>query len=181
MPRGKRITAEDREKILSTIREVGYQQIGACRAVDFATKSGFSYDAIRMMRSRDAGFRDAVVAAQEEFRASLQGRCENMLIRRAIGYDATEQICESTMDGAGNVVSRRTTDRRKHVAPDVRALEFVLINISKGAWRDVRDVEVTTSFGDRKDLSPEEVRRVREQIKKAYNLDDSIGAEVEHG
>lgn len=181
MPRGKRITKEDLAKILDTIKEVGYQQIGACRAADFAMKSGFSYDAVRKMREKSPEFRGEVMEAQECFRASLQGRCENALIKRALGYVAAEQNRETTKDGDGNVVSEKTTEKNRHVSPDVRALEFVLINISKGAWRDVRDVEVTTNFGDRKDLSPEEVRRVREQIKKAYNLDDSIGAEVEHG
>lgn len=180
MPRGKRITSEDREKLLETIREFGYQQIGACRAVDFAAKSGFSYDAVRKMREKSMEFRNAVIDAQEDFRASLQGKCENMLVKRAMGYDAIEQFHEATKDGLGNVISEKINERKKHVAPDVRALEFVLINISKGVWRDVRDVEVSADFGDRKDLSPEEAKRVQDAFRKKYHLDEGISVRGEH-
>ena len=180
MPRGKRITNEDREKILETIKEVGYQQIGACRAADFAAKSGFSYDAVRKMREKSMEFRNAVVDAQEAFRMSLQGKCENILIKRALGYDAVEQFHEATKDGMGNVLSEKINERKKHVAPDVRALEFVLINISRGLWRDVRDVEVSTDFGDRKDLSREEVIRIQGILKEKYHLDAGISVRENH-
>lgn len=179
MPRGKRITSEDKAKILETIKEVGYQQIGACRAVDFATKSGFSYDAVRKMREKSSEFRNAVIDAQEIFRESLQGSCENALIKRALGYEAIEQFHEVTKDGTGNIVSKKINERKKHVAPDIRALEFVLINVSRGTWRDVRDVEVSTNFGDRKDLTPEEVKSVREKIDRMCKLGCRYNEEVD--
>lgn len=172
MPKGKRVTAADKEKILAAIKEVGYQQIGACKAAEFATKSGFSYDAVRKLRGKDVYFARAVQDAQEEFRQSLQGKCENMLVKRALGYDAIEQFHEAVKNGEGVVVTEKVNERKKHVVPDVRALEFILINISKGVWRDAKDVQVNANIGDRKLLTPDEVKKVQAEIDKKYGFDE---------
>lgn len=172
MPKGKRVTAADKEKILAVIREVGYQQIGACRAADFAVKSGFSYDSVRKLRGKDAYFERAVQEAQEEFRKSLQGKCENMLVKRALGYDAIEQFHEAVKNGDGVVVTEKVNERKKHIAPDVRALEFILINVSKGVWRDAKNVEVNANIGDRKVLTPDEVKKAEAEIARKYGFDE---------
>lgn len=55
---------------------------------------------------------------------------KNALLRRALGYDYEEKVVEATKDGKQGKVRVF----KKHVPPDVRALERVLDEINHGRW-----------------------------------------------
>lgn len=52
------------------------------------------------------------------------------LLRRALGYDYEEKVVEATKDGKQSKVRIF----KKHVPPDVKALERVLDEINHGRW-----------------------------------------------
>lgn len=59
---------------------------------------------------------------------------ENTLLKRALGYDYTEERVESGKDGAKKFI--KTVQVTKHVSPDTTALIFWLKNRKPKEWRD---------------------------------------------
>lgn len=55
---------------------------------------------------------------------------KNALLHRALGYDYEEKVIEATRDGKQGKVRIF----KKHVPPDVKALEKVLDEINHGRW-----------------------------------------------
>ena len=64
----------------------------------------------------------------------MDAQVENALLRRALGYEYTEERVEvSEKDG------RKVVQTVKHVPPDTAAQIFWLKNRRAGAWRDKPD------------------------------------------
>lgn len=62
--------------------------------------------------------------------ANTEIEIKNALLRRALGYDYEEKVVEATKDGKQGKVRIF----KKHVPPDVKALEKVLDEIRRGRW-----------------------------------------------
>lgn len=63
---------------------------------------------------------------------------ENALLRRALGYEYTEERVESGNDGGKKFI--KTVQVTKHVPPDTTALIFWLKNRKPKDWRDKQEV-----------------------------------------
>lgn len=61
---------------------------------------------------------------------------ENALLKRALGYDYTEEKIDIESTPGGMVKSRKITQTIKQVAPDVGAIALWLKNRRPDKWRD---------------------------------------------
>ena len=72
-------------------------------------------------------------------KSPVDTRVENALLKRALGYEATERQVDT--DGDGNVIRQRVV--HKEMAPDVTAEKFWLANRRPGVWRERHHIEAT--------------------------------------
>ena len=81
---------------------------------------------------KDENLRTAI----DEGNASPNRLVEQALFQRALGYEFDEIQTQGK--------SKRIT--RKHIAPDVKAMEFWLTNREKGKWKKTNHVSLTGSL-----------------------------------
>lgn len=65
---------------------------------------------------------------------------ENALLKRALGYEYTEEKVEVETTAAGAVTSRKVVQTVKQVAPDTTAQIFWLKNRKPADWRDKQEI-----------------------------------------
>ena len=66
---------------------------------------------------------------------TLEQVCEKALLKKAVGYDATDVFTDTTIKN-GEVVSTTIRKQQKHIPPDVQALKFWLINKAPEHWKE---------------------------------------------
>lgn len=95
----------------------------------------------------------AIMARIKKGREVVVRELENALIKRALGYETTEEISELRYDKEqGKEVMKVTRTTKKTVPPDVGALAFALKNMAADKWRDRQDVEVSGLSGEQSKL-----------------------------
>lgn len=104
-------------------------------------------------------FAELIKKAKEEFLATITGKLEATLWKRAMGYEVTETETEyvSDEDGKRKIKSQKT--KLKHIQPDTGALIFALTNLAADKWKNRQRVETV----DAKDVEKDEPR---------YNFDE---------
>lgn len=104
-------------------------------------------------------FAELIKKAKEEFKATITGKLETTLWKRAMGYEVTETETEyvSDEDGKQKIKSQKT--KVKHIQPDTGALIFALTNVAQDKWKNRQRVETV----DAKDVEKDEPR---------YNFDE---------
>lgn len=104
-------------------------------------------------------FSQRVKKAKEEFQATITGKLEATLWKRAMGYEVTETETEyvSDVDGSPKIKSQKS--KVKHIQPDTGALIFALTNVAHDKWKNRQRVETV----DAKEVEKDEPR---------YNFDD---------
>lgn len=104
-------------------------------------------------------FSQRVKKAKEEFQATITGKLEATLWKRAMGYEVTETETEyvSDVDGSPKIKSQKS--KVKHIQPDTGALIFALTNVAQDKWKNRQRVETV----DAKEVEKDEPR---------YNFDD---------
>lgn len=65
---------------------------------------------------------------------------ENALLKRALGYEYTEEKVEVETTAAGDVMSRKVVQTVKQVVPDTTAQIFWLKNRKPAGWRDKQEI-----------------------------------------
>ena len=98
-----------------------------------AQKIGIRRDTLYDWKNRFSDFSDALKKGKEVVDIEV----ENALLKRALGYEYTETMTETSEDG---VKVRKT---RKFIPPDVTAQIFWLKNRRAEAWREKQVVEVS--------------------------------------
>ena len=85
---------------------------------------------------------------------------ENALLKRALGYDYTEERVEVSKENGKKTV--KTTQTVKHVPPDTTAQIFWLKNRRQDRWRDKQQLEHSGSVdvNPYAGLTTEELRRL---------------------
>lgn len=128
---------EIKEKICNYIREGDSQKL-ACNKVGIGTTA--FHDWI----NKDAEFAKGIKKAKEDFQATILGKLEASLWKRAIGYEVTETETEYVSDMQGNptiIKSKKT--KIKHIQPEVGALVFALTNVAPDKWVNRQRVDNT--------------------------------------
>lgn len=127
---------EIKEKICNYIREGDSQKL-ACNKVGIGT-SAF-HDWVR----KDPQFSEDIKKAKEDFQATILGKLEASLWKRAIGYEVTETETEYTSDKDGKPRIKSQKTKIKHIQPEVGALVFALTNVAPEKWINRQRVDNT--------------------------------------
>lgn len=104
-------------------------------------------------------FSESIKKAKEEFQATITGKLEATLWKRAMGYEVTETETEYVSDVDGNPKIKSQKLKVKHIQPDTGALIFALTNVAPDKWKNRQRVETV----DAKDVEKDEPR---------YNFDE---------
>lgn len=127
---------EIKERICNYIREGDSQKL-ACNKVGIGT-SAF-HDWVR----KDSQFSEDIKKAKDDFQATIVGKLEASLWKRAIGYEVTETETEYTSDKEGKPRIKSQKTKIKHIQPDVGALVFALTNVAPEKWVNRQRVDNT--------------------------------------
>lgn len=129
-------SSEIKEKICNYIREGDSQKL-ACNKVGIGTT------AFHEWVNKDAKFAEGIKKAKEDFQATIVGKLEASLWKRAIGYEVTETETEYTSDKDGKPKIKSQKTKIKHIQPDVGALVFALTNVAPEKWVNRQRVDNT--------------------------------------
>lgn len=97
-----------------------------------AKKLGVAYSTFRAYKDKY----EALSAALKRGKEVVDVEVENALLKRALGYEYTEEKVEVETTKTGAVKSRKVVQIVKQVAPDVGAACFWLKNRKPNKWRD---------------------------------------------
>lgn len=86
-------------------------------------------------------FAESIKKAKEEFQATITGKLEATLWKRAMGYEVTETETEYVSDAEGNPRIKSQKTKVKHIQPDTGALIFALTNVAPEKWVNKQKVE----------------------------------------
>lgn len=140
------------EKICEYIRDGDSQKL-ACK------KAGIGDSTFHDWIKAKPEFSESIKKAKEEFQATIAGKLEATLWKRAMGYEVTETETEYVSDVDGNPKIKSQKSKVKHIQPDTGALIFALTNVSPDKWKNRQRVETV----DAKDIEKDEPR---------YNFDE---------
>lgn len=107
-----------------------------------AKNLGIAYSTFRDYKNKYS----ALSAALKRGKEVVDYEVENALLKRALGYDYTEEKVEIERTANGKIKSQKVVQTLKHVPPDVGAAAFWLKNRRPDKWRD-RPVGDAESFG----------------------------------
>lgn len=126
------------EEICNYIREGDSQKIAVKKA---GIAEGTFYKWINLHDE----LKEAVKKAKEEFRATITGKLEASLWKKAIGYEVTETETEYVSDKDGKPRIKCQKTKVKHIAPDTGALVFALTNVAPEEWINRQKVDVAST------------------------------------
>lgn len=86
-------------------------------------------------------FAERIKKAKDEFQATITGKLEATLWKRAMGYEVTETETEYVSDANGNPKIKNQKTKVKHIQPDTGALIFALTNVAPEKWVNKQKVE----------------------------------------
>ncbi len=125
----------------------GLRDIDICKAVGISQPQFYAWQ-----REGDPSYQSAFSASVQSARAVLQeSRLESAvhsLYQIATGYDAEESKTDFVTDKVTkSVVVKSKTTYKKHIAPNVQALQFLLSNIDADHWKHRQSAEITGKDG----------------------------------
>ena len=123
------------EAICSFIRDGDSQRL-ACR------KAGIGDSTFHDWIKAKPEFSDNIKKAKEDFQATIVGKLEATLWKRAMGYQVTETEAEYVPDDKGNPKIKIQKTKVKHIQPDTGALIFALTNVSPNKWTNRQRLEM---------------------------------------
>lgn len=120
--------------ICSYIKEGDSQKL-ACR------KSGIGDSTFHEWINAKPEFAEAIKKSKDEFLATIAGKLEATLWKRAMGYEVTETETEYISDEVGQPRIKGQKTKVKHIQPDTGALIFALTNVAPDRWVNKQRVE----------------------------------------
>ena len=130
---------------------------------DIAKKLGISEDTFYKYIKNYKEFSDAI----KRGKAPVDFQVENAMLKRALGYDYTEETIEYE-NVNGNPVIKGKKTIKKHVPSDIGAGIFWLTNRNNEKWkrnRDVQKIELN-DVTDTDFVNSEIERLIEEKVKK---------------
>lgn len=110
-----------------------------------AKNMGCSYSTLRVWAEKYP----ALSAALKKGREVVIREVENALVKRARGYDYTEETKERKYNNrTGEYEMVVTKSIQKTVPPDVGAIAFYLKNVAPDRWRDKQNIELSSQKDD---------------------------------
>ena len=134
MARKSKYDKELVDKLCAYIREGDSQHL-ACK------KAGIGKSAFHEWLNEKPEFAESIKKAKEDFQATIVGKLEATLWKRAMGYEVTETETEFVSDANGNPRIKTKKSKVKHIQPDTGALIFALTNVAPEKWVNKQKVE----------------------------------------
>lgn len=134
MARKSKYDKELVDKLCAYIREGDSQHL-ACKKV------GIGKSAFHEWINNKPDFAEAIKKAKDDFQATIVGKLEATLWKRAMGYEVTETETEYVSDANGNPRIKTKKTKVKHIQPDTGALIFALTNVAPEKWVNKQKVE----------------------------------------
>lgn len=122
------------EKICEFIRDGDSQKL-ACK------KAGIGDSTFHDWIKAKPEFSERIKKAKDDFQATIVGKLEATLWKRAMGYDVTETETEYVNDADGKPKIKNQKRKIKHIQPDTGALIFALTNVAPEKWVNKQRVE----------------------------------------
>lgn len=122
------------ERICEYIRDGDSQKL-ACK------KAGIGDSTFHDWIKAKPEFAERIKKAKEEFLATITGKLEATLWKRAMGYEVTETETEYISDKDGKPKIKNQKTKVKHIQPDTGALIFALTNVAPEKWVNRQKVE----------------------------------------
>lgn len=122
------------EAICAFIRDGDSQRL-ACKKAGIGESTFFDWVKLK------PEFSDKIKKAKEEFQATITGKLEATLWKKAMGYEVTETETEYVTDKEGNQKVKSQKIKVKHIQPDTGALIFALTNVAPEKWVNKQKVE----------------------------------------
>lgn len=127
---------EKREKICAYIREHGLKPVKGgvtakmlCREFDISHPTWSRWQ-------KDKEFAAAIAEANAEFKSTLGGRLVKSLVAVATGAKTVKTRKKYVPDEDGNEVLVETVREEVDNAPDIKAIIYLLQNLSPEEWQD---------------------------------------------
>lgn len=141
------------EKICEFIRDGDSQKL-ACK------KAGIGDSTFHDWIKAKPEFLERIKKAKDDFQATIVGKLEATLWKRAMGYDVTETETEYVNDADGKPKIKNQKRKIKHIQPDTGALIFALTNVAPEKWVNKQKVEA------------QEPKPVQEEESQKYCFED---------
>lgn len=93
-------------------------------------------------------FAERIKKAKDEFQATITGKLEATLWKRAMGYEVTETETEYVSDADGKPKIKNQKTKVKHIQPDTGALIFALTNVAPEKWVNKQKIETQETKKD---------------------------------
>lgn len=122
------------EAICAFIRDGDSQRL-ACKKAGIGESTFFDWVKLK------PEFSEKIKKAKEEFQATITGKLEATLWKKAMGYEVTETETEYVTDKEGNQKIKSQKTKVKHIQPDTGALIFALTNVAPEKWVNKQKVE----------------------------------------
>ncbi len=104
-------------------------------------------------------------------REYVDTKIENALIKRAIGYEYTEQVMERVLNKeTGEYEFVLTKEMKKEVKPDISAQVFWLKNRRPDIWKDKQELNVESSSAEFSNLTDEELEQRIVMLKQKLKV-----------
>lgn len=124
---------------------------------DMADFFEVSESTINEWKLKHESFSESIKEGKEGFDTS---KVEETLLKRALGYEATESKIEQ-QEGS----PAKKTMTKKHIPPSDTALIFWLKNRSPAKWRDKQETQLSGTVGN-VTYTPEQYKEAEERLKK---------------
>jgi hypothetical protein len=105
---------------------------------EIAAKLGISIAQYYVYQNDNPDFSESI----KRGKAPVDTMVENALLKRALGYDYTEQTTEIKMDAKGIPQPAMVKNTVKHVAGDIGAMAFWLKNRKPAEWKDKHEMAI---------------------------------------
>lgn len=136
---------------------------------EIALNMGVSVKTLKKYKKQFTEIEKAISTGKQEADTLV----ENALLKRALGYEYVERVCERVLNKELGVYEYvLTKEVTKEVKPDISAQIFWLKNRRPEVWRDKKDIEVEAVGNETSELSDEELNERIANIKTKLGVDD---------
>lgn len=153
------------ELICSYLREGDSQKL-ACKKVGIGDSTFFDWI------HGKPDFSERIKKAKEEFQATITGKLEATLWKRAMGYEITETETEYISDAYGNPKIKGQKTKVKHIQPDTGALIFALTNVAPERWVNKQKVVTQELKGNEEETHEYHFEDLPEDV--LFNIADKL-------
>ena len=108
---------------------------------------GISDDCFYKWQKEKQEFREAIARARDRFNETMIKEAKFSLRKRVMGYEFDEKRTTYVNNKRGNPIIKEQVNIRKHIQPDMSAIQFVLTNRDSENWKNKQANEITGKDG----------------------------------